>query len=154
MFEGKTQHPLSAHLAPLEVSTLNAMWQLFTQIGKFWQNLEASADYQSQLTAFMGNRIDFDPLYHQYYTTAQQVIEQLIQEHGQEGAYTFLFTDPTANQSPPSTPLAITRQKVSNEFIALQLSLGGFKAFGGAINYPGYFGGANVPDEPAPYRTF
>ncbi len=55
-------------------------------------------------------------------------------------------------QTPPVTPFQLTRQYVSNELIALQLSLGGFLRWG-AINYPGYFGGANVPGMPAPYRT-
>jgi hypothetical protein len=154
MFEGQSKHPLSSNLAPLDDSTLDAMWQLFAQLGKFWHNVEDSTPYQSRLFSFMANRIDFDPMYRQYYITAQQVIADLIAERGQAAAYQYLLTDPTANQTPPATPLAIARQKVSNEFIALQLSLGGFQAFGGALNYCGYFGGANVPGMPAPYRTF
>jgi hypothetical protein len=153
MLTQKTQHPLSVNLPPLEGTVLNAMYQLFSQIGKFWRNIDDSSPYQARLFTFMANRIDIDPMYQQYYQTAQQVIEQLITQYGVDGAYQFLFTDATANQSPPTTPLAIARQKVSNEFIALQLSLGGFHAFGGALNYPGYFGGANVPGAPAPYRT-
>lgn len=155
MFDSpKTQHPLSAKLAPLETSTLDAMYQIFEQIGKFWDNVADSSVYKTRLFAFMGNRIDIDPLYRQYYTTAQATMADLVAQHGTDKAYEILFTDASANRSPPSTPLAITRQKVSNEFIALQLSLGGFQAFGGALNYPGYFGGANVPGAPAPYRTF
>ncbi|WKV52474.1 MULTISPECIES: hypothetical protein [Dickeya] len=154
MSDINTQHYLSAQLAPLGTTTLDAMWQLFVHIGKFWRNLDDSPTYQPLLYSFMANRIDIDPLYQQYYATAQTVIAQLIQEHGQESAYTFLFTDASANQPPALTPLTITRQKVSNEFVALQLSLGGFKSFGGALNYPGYFGGANVPGAPAPYRSF
>jgi hypothetical protein len=149
----KTVHPLSRTLAPTDSDTRAAMWQLFDQIGRFWCNVADSTPYRSRLYSFMDNRIDFDPLYKQYYATAQKVMADLIAQRGEGPAYEFLFTDAAANQTPPSTLLALTRQKVSNEFIALQLSLGGCLAFG-ATNYPGYFGGANVPGMPPPYRTF
>jgi hypothetical protein len=109
--------------------------------------------YRSQLYTFMLNRISLRPIYQSYYVLAKTVMDELITTYGEEQAYVFLFTDKDAAQSPPETPLAVTRQKVANEFMALQLSLGGFKAWG-AINYCGFIGGPNIPGQPAPYRTF
>ena len=52
---------------------------------------------------------------------------ELVDTMGKDNAYRTLFTDKSANQSPPVTPLALVRQKVSNEFVAFQVSQGGFK---------------------------
>jgi hypothetical protein len=80
-------------------------------------------------------------------------MDELIAERGEEAAYALLFTDPGALETPPRTPLALVRQCVSNEFVAWQLALGGFKSWG-AENYCGYIGGAFIPGQPAPYRTW
>lgn len=127
------------------------MWKLFVQIGKFWDNLEEKDSYKTDLLAFMNNRISVDPSYIYDYRNAAEVIKELIYEHGDPKGYEVLFTDKSAIDDPPSTLLARARQKVSNEFIVLNLSLGGFK-FGGATNSLGYISGANIPGKP-PYRT-
>jgi hypothetical protein len=153
VYQDKARSPLGGSMAPPDEAVRKAMWRLFEQIGKFWKNIGDPSEYESRLYSFMSNRIAIDPLYVDYYATAQQVIEQLIADLGSEGAaFQHLFTDAQANASPPTTPIGITRQKVSNEFVALQMALGGFLSFG-ALNYPGYFGGANVPGAPVPYRT-
>lgn len=127
------------------------MWQLFVQIGKFWDNLEESDEYRSDLLVFMKNRISLDPSYLHEYKNASAVIKELTYELGEEGAYEKLFTSKEAIDDPPSTPLASARSKVSNEFIVLQLSVGGFKAFG-AKNSLGYIAGGNIKGD-TPYRT-
>lgn len=160
MYQKTAKHPLSNEPSLLsdEPSLLSdetyvAMWQIFVHIGKFWQNMDDPTPYKLQLYSFMLNRINLRPIYSIYYISAQKVMAKLIAEKGEDKAYEFLFTDKDAAKTPPETLIALTRQKVANEFMALQLSLGGFKAFG-AENYCGYIGGANIPGQPAPYRSF
>ncbi|MEW5757528.1 MAG: hypothetical protein AB1810_14630 [Pseudomonadota bacterium] len=152
MYQTNEMHPLSRELPPLDDATRNAMWKLFIQIGQFWMNMHDPSAFKSRVYSFVDNRISLDPLYREYYMTARDVIAQLVSEYGEQDGYRRLFTDSAGLISPPTTALAITRQKVSNELIALQLAVGGFKAFG-AKNYCGYFGGPNLPDAPPPYRT-
>ncbi|MBB5020466.1 hypothetical protein HNQ59_003786 [Chitinivorax tropicus] len=153
MYQQTLNHPANLHGQPLTAGVYQAMYQLFEQICLFWGNLDNPEQYQSRLFAFMDNRIRLHPEYKDIYTSAQHTLDELINALGQQAAYQLLFTDQAANQAPPTTPLAMVRQKVSNEFIAFQVSQGGFKAFSGAINYPSFIAGAWVPGQPAPYRT-
>jgi hypothetical protein len=153
MYQAKAQHPLHGELGPLSDEVREAMWRLFVHAGLFWNIVADARPYRSRLFSFMSNRIALMPLYTDYYKIAKRVIEELIAKHGgdENAGYGELFTSDAAAQAPPTTPLALTRQSVSNEFVALQMALGGFKAFG-AKNCSGYFGGANVPGAPPPYR--
>lgn len=151
IYEERYVNPARALVAATEPSVRAAMFDLFSAIGVFWGTVTDSEPFRLRLYNFMENRIDLDPLYEKYYLSAAAVLIDLLQQHGNPGGYEFLFTDPTATKTPPLTPLAITRQKVANEFIALQMSLGGFLAFG-AKNAPGFFGGVNDPSRPPPYR--
>lgn len=146
-------HPLSADLPPIGDDVFTVLWELFTQIGKFWQNMDDPSPYKILVYNFMLNRMNLRPIYHDYYAKAPAVIKQLKDQLGPDKAYEFLFTDQDANKAPPETPVAVVRQNIVNEFIALQLALGGFKAFG-AVNYYGFIGGANIPGQQVPYRTF
>lgn len=154
-------HAFSKAEVRIEDDLFASMWQLFLQIGKFWKNGRfvkagndpaTEASIQSQLLDFMNNRIEQDACYIGEYRNARTVINQLIEEYGEKKAYENLFTRQVDAKSPPTTPFERARIKVSNEFILLQLALGGFKTFG-AKNYLGYFGGANVKGKP-PYRTY
>lgn len=129
------------------------MWDLFVAVGTYWRTLEDPAPLRSRFDSFLDNRIALMPLYAEYYAIAQRVIESLTSEHGGDAAsaYASLFTSEEANRQPPTTQLALTRQSVANEFVVLHTALGGFLAFG-AENWPGYFGGANVPGRAPPYR--
>ena len=128
------------------------MWELFERIVRHWQLFEANAGQRSQLQVFMQNRMRVDLNYYADYRNAASVIDELIQELGEDAAYEYLLTDAAANIAPPETRIARARQKVSNEFIALALAMGGFKRFG-ARNSPGYIGGANISGQ-TPYRTW
>lgn len=137
----------------LGAQTLESLWELFVAIGRFWRNVDDPAPMRSNFEVFVQNRIRFSPMYLAIYLSAVKVIDELKEELGEEAAYEYLFTNAQANESPPVSALQWTRQYVSNEFVAWQLALGGFKAFG-AENYDnGYFGGPNIPGRPAPYRT-
>lgn len=152
MYQASEPHHLSASLPPIREEVFASMWRLFVHIGKFWSNMDAPEPYKTQLYTFMVNRISLDPIYHQYYLLAKEVTDRLIDKLGEDAAYAFLFTDPEAADTASKSALALTRQFVSNEFIAWQLALGGFKAWG-ALNYCGYIGGAYIPGETVPYRT-
>ena len=153
MYQPAAKHPLSPDMPSIDDDVFASMWDLFVHIGKFWGNMDDASPLRSELYSFMLDRIKLRPTYDQYYACAHRVMHELVRSRGAEQAYEYLFTDPDANQSPPETPVAVTRQMVANEFIALQLCLGGFKAFG-ALNYCGYIGGANIPHVQIPYRTF
>jgi hypothetical protein len=154
-YNQETQHnPYGNEHIEVENEVQESMWNLFKAIGKFWTEKESPESMKSGLVAFMRNRISLNATYRDYYRNAQEVIDELIAEYrSKDKAYEFLFTYPGANIQPPGNKLAYTRQMVSNEFITLYLALGGFKHFGGALNYQSYFGGANIPGDP-PYRTY
>jgi len=153
MYQNSINHPANKDSEPLASEVFDAMFDLFAQICAFWNNLDDPGQYRSRLFTFMDNRMRLRPEYRGYYISARQTMIELVATMGKDEAYRKLFTDPSANQSPPTTPLALVRQKVSNEFVAFQVSQGGFKAFTGAINYPNFIAGAYVPGEHAPYRT-
>ena len=141
------------HEEPLPDSrTLARLWGLFVALGTHWQNNEDPESMKSNFLVFITNRIRLDPSYADEYRNAAAVLDELITELGETRAYEKLMTDPAANISPPATRIAHARQRVSNEFIALQLALGGFKAFG-ATNYLGYISGPNIAGQP-PYRIY
>lgn len=149
----EARHHARPHQEPFpDERTLNRLWGLFVAIGTFWQNNAEPQRMRSNLLVFIANRIKVDLAYAAEYDNAAEVLDELIAELGEPGAYEKLLTDPQANISPPTTRLARARQKVSNEFVALQLALGGFKAFG-ATNYLGYIGGANIEGQ-LPYRGY
>jgi len=131
-----------------------SMYELFTHIGIFWENTPENSDLRVDLFTFMNNRISIDSSYVDEYINAKLVLDAMIREHGgdKDKAYADCFTSPQGLENPPKSRLAKARVKVSNEFIAFQLTMGGFTAFG-AENYPGYIAGAYIPGEKAPYRT-
>lgn len=137
----------------LEESIFKAMYELLEQIGVFWKNTPEGNNLKTDLYTFMKNRISIDPAYLEEYRNAVTVLEEFKREFAtKEEAYAAFFQDKEGLQDPPQTHLAFARQKVSNEFIDFQLSMGGFKSFG-AKNYPGYISGAYIEGKPAPYRT-
>ncbi|MCJ8274117.1 MAG: hypothetical protein MJK04_32545 [Psychrosphaera sp.] len=153
MYQTHLNHPSNQAAQPLDPAVYQSMFHLFEHICLFWQNLDNPKEYKSRLFVFMDNRMRLRPEYRQHYIVAKQTMDELIEMMGEQPAYELLFTDKDAYQGDPDTPLAVTRQKVSNEFITFQISQGGFKTFGGE-NSLGYIGGAYIQDEPIPYRSF
>jgi hypothetical protein len=137
----------------LDQATAEVIWRLFLAICARWQNVAEPEKMKSRVAAFLLNRIQMDTCYSAEYRDAAQVLDELQARLGSwEAACEFLLSDPGANMAPPSSKLQRARQKVANELCALQLALGGFAAFGGAKNYPGFISGVNG-DGPVPYRT-
>lgn len=138
--------------ADLDAATVAGLWELFVQICIFWKNVPNPEPMYTRFESFLGNRIERDPNYVSEYRNAVEVIKELVKEKGPAEGYRFLLTNQQAGNAPAQTSLQRARQRVVNEFIQLQLSLGGFKDFTQAINYPGYIAGVNGTG-PTPYRT-
>jgi hypothetical protein len=146
------KHPLSDSAPEISPELFESMWALFAMIANYWGIMNDAGLHRTQLLNFMINRIKLDPLYLGYYISTANVLKDLIEKLG-AGAYQELFTNAAAGtETPPQTPMGIARQRVSNEFVSLHLALGAFKAFG-AVNYPGFVGGPNIPGVAPPYRT-
>ena len=155
MYQQRTRHPLSP-LVPIEPTEVeDAMWDLFVAVGKYWKLTDDPVGYRGRFKTFMENRISLDPLYITFYSAAKKLIDELTAGHGLAVAYETVFAakDRRPPTGTPESELEFIQYYVANEFIAFRLALGGFKDFG-ALNYCGYFGGANITGEPAPYRTF
>jgi hypothetical protein len=155
MYQDRVKHPLSATLPDTDGDVDQAMWELFVAVGDFWQLGDKPEPYRQRLESFMSNRIALNPLYKDYYSKAAQLIAKLASEGTKLSAYETIFTskDRTPPAGPPANELDLVQRNVANEFVAFRVALGGFLSFG-ALNYCGYFGGANIPGQPAPYRTF
>jgi len=148
MYQRRARNVLSSPNPVVAAETEAAMWDLFVAIGEFWQLNENMAGYPLRLRAFMANRISLHPAYEGYYAVAARHITAEIAQLGRDEAYKKLFT----RETPPEGSAArVAKKQVSDELVELRLALGGFLAFG-ALNYNGYFGGANLPDD-VPYRT-
>ena len=104
---------------------------------------------------FLENRIALNPIYPGLYELTSTYLTDSKADKGAEAAFQSLFFVKDRGSAPevPESPLEFIQTYVVNELIALRLALGGFADFG-AINYCGFFGGANMPDRSAPYRTF
>lgn len=155
MYQARVSNVVIPDESTIEPAVDEAMWRLFVAIGEFWNLGDDPQPYRLRLRAFMANRIRFSPIYRDFYVVARTVIDGLIAQTGDKAkAYEQLFTlkPRVPSPVPPQTQLEFAQQYVANELIALRLSLGSFKAFG-AINYCGYFGGANIEGQPVPYRT-
>ncbi len=144
------QHDLRALDTPL----LETLWNLFSHIAKRWDPDCATAPMKSNFLVFISNRIETDYHYLSDYRNAADMIQELANIEGSlSGGMDRLLTDVVGSVQPPLTRLARARQFVSNEFVQLFLSLGGFKKYGSPLNYQGYIGGGNFPGR-APYRTY
>ena len=151
MYRSRAVH-LLAPLPQDETGVIDAtLWSLWEAIGKYWQLGDDPEQYRSRLRTFMDNRVSINPLYQGYFDVARAVISALIDAHGSSKAFEVLFQMKTGSGVPQS-PLEATKRFVIDEFIAMRLAFGGFRSFG-ATNSCGYFGGANIADEPVPYRT-
>ena len=151
MYQARVRSAVSPRALEALGDVDDEMWALFLAIGAFWSLTDDTTGYRGRLQAFMANRVSLDVGYLGYYALAADVIEALRAETGSsEAAYTKLFTAKPSGGEEDSDLVAV-KAKVADEFIAWRLALGGFLDFG-ALNYRGYIGGANLPDEPVPYR--
>jgi hypothetical protein len=159
LYQPKVRHVLSPRVPDADGAIDAKMWPLFLAVGTFWKLSDNSDQYRERFRAFLSDRVSINPLYADFYDLAARLLEQMSSEHGREAAITKLLTSRERKVPPalapaqlsPETELEFVQVYVVNEFIALRVALGGFADFGG-VNYCGFFGGANIADEPIPYR--
>jgi len=152
-YDLEARYLIQNDLRQLDNALIDELWKLFLNIARFWGNSEKSADMKNNFLIFISNRLQTDYNYLTDYVNAVAVVKELDGVYGAGKGYEKLLTGPFANVNPPQSRLARARQRVANEFIKLQLALGGFKRFGSDKNYPGYICGPNLPDN-TPYRTY
>lgn len=154
MYDSKARHPLSPPTPdPLAHAVYEAMWDLFVAIGTMWELTDDPNQYRLRFRTFLENRIGLDPLYAGYYLAAAAVIADLTRQADANAAYRLIFfNENPKNLQVNAELLQAVQQKVAFEFIARRMALGSFVNFG-AEAYQGYMAGANLPDQPAPYRT-
>jgi len=129
------------------------MWDLFLAIGEMWLLTDDPQQYRLRFRTFLENRIALNPLYAGYYLATATFIADLIQQANADAAWQLIFfnRNPLNLEFSP-TLLQAVQQHVAYEFISRRVALGSFANFG-ATAYQGYIAGANLPDQPAPYRT-
>jgi hypothetical protein len=154
MYESKARHPLSpATPDPLPQAVYEAMWDLFVAIGTMWQLTDDPNQYRLRFRTFLENRIALHPLYAGYYLAAAVMLADLTKQADANAAYQLIFFNQNPNNLKVNPELLkAVQQKVAFEFIARRMALGSFVNFG-ATAYLGYMAGANLPDQPVPYRT-
>ena len=129
------------------------MWQIFVAIGPAWKFDDDVESYRLRFHTFLQNRLALYPFYEAFYRAAMGLVEELAAQKNLKAAYQLIFfnTNPHNLQYLPEV-MQIVKQYVVNEFINFRLACGSFRVWG-AINYLSYFGGANLENEPTPYRT-
>lgn len=154
MYDSKARHPLSPPTPdPLPHAVYEAMWNLFLAIGEMWQLTDDPGQYRLRFRTFLENRIALDPLYSAYYLAAAAMIADLTRQADAHAAYELIFFNRNPRNLKVNAELfQAVQQNVAFEFIARRMALGSFVNFG-AKAYQGYMAGANLPDQPAPYRT-
>jgi len=154
MYQNRASHALDQGSPKIPDDVVEAMWGIFVAIGDFWVLGDDPEPYRLRFQAFLTNRIALNPIYSNLYAAALRLVRELVKAHGKAKGYELLFTQKPRSGpvGPPQTELEFIQLYVTNEFISLRLALGSFKSFG-AVNYCGYFGGANIEGQPTPYRT-
>jgi hypothetical protein len=152
--------PRTKHAAP-DAAVQTALWEIFVAIGTFWKLTDTADDYRCRFEAFVTDRLVFNSLYRDFYAHAANYLTTLKHTAGSDGkAYAILFTQKakvvpaalTAITAVPQNELDFVQTYVVNEFIALRITLGGFKDFG-ASHTIGFPGGANIEGRAPSYRV-
>ena len=154
MYRARVVHPFVEGAQPAPDAETMTLWSLFIAIGDHWALGDDPDPYYHRLLTFMRNRINVNPLYPDSYHDGAALIDAMVAELGAKTAFDKILSEkPRIPPSgTPATPLEALQRFVVNEFIAFRLAAGSFRAFG-AINYPGYPAGANIADQPIPYRS-
>ncbi len=110
---------------------IDGLWRAFAAIGEAWQNTVHDSDgLRSSWLDFLIQKCTTRPSYIAEYVSALAVFDELIAVYGESSAFSTLFFESGVdNVAPPLTRLAHAKQYVINEFIRVQIVVGGFKNF-------------------------
>ena len=142
--------PIPPQLLPVKDQILTdsereTLWQLFAEINQAW-SLGGVENYKSSWLEFVETKISTSPNFTAEYSNAASVVRELIDVFRND-AFKMLFFHNGIPSGPPITRLAHAKKFVVDEFIRVQIVLGGFKAFvkesdKEQANYRGYIGGS------------
>lgn len=126
------------------------LWTIFEFIGTNWGNAQFCAMPKDQFIEVVNWQVNLNSVYSNYYSTAVVQYQGLLAAYGgnQQLALKALFQQ---NQLPNLNPDVGTH--VLYEFMCWQVLSGGFRAFGGYVNYTGWMGGGSYLNNPPPYRS-
>jgi hypothetical protein len=110
---------------------VDGLWQAFVAIGDAWQNtVHESAGLRSSWLDFVVEKCTTRPSYIGEYVAALEVFDELVEMYGEVEAFPKMFFESGVDSStPPLTRLAHAKQFVIDEFIRVQIVIGGFKDF-------------------------
>lgn len=130
----------------LTKTELEILWKLFVAIGNEWQ-IENVPSFRSAWLEFVQVKMSSPPDFTAEYSNAASVVEELLHVYGNPAGYRMLLINHGIPAGPPETRLAHAKRFVADEFIRVQILLGGFKSFVDPadheeVNYRGYMGGS------------
>ncbi len=121
---------LPAEPRPPSEAEIDGLWRVFVAIGETWQNtVHDSAGLRSSWLDFLTQKCVTRPSYIGEYSSALSVFEELDRTHGDAAMDTLFFHSGVNSSTPPTTRLAHAKQYVVDEFIRVQIVIGGFKNF-------------------------
>lgn len=122
------------------------LWKLFVAISEEWQ-IGNVLSFRSGWLEFIQVKMSSPPDFTAEYSNAASVVEELLHVYGDPAGYRMLLIDHGIPTGAPQTRLAHAKRFVVDEFIRVQILLGGFKSFVDPadheeVNYRGYMGGS------------
>lgn len=125
---------------------LETLWKLFLAIGAEWR-IENVPSFHSAWLEFIEVKTNSAPDFTAEYSNAASVVNELLFVYGDPAGYRMLLINHGLTPGPPETRLAHAKRFVADEFIRVQILLGGFKSFvdpadRDEANYRGYMGGS------------
>jgi hypothetical protein len=122
---------LPADPRPPTDAEIAGLWRAFVAIGEIWENtVHDSAGLHSSWLDFVTHRCTTRPSYIGEYVSALGVFDELIAANGEAEAFRKLFFESGVDAAdPPVTRLAHAKLFVIDEFIRVQIVIGGFKDF-------------------------
>lgn len=130
----------------LTKAELEVLWRLFVAIAEEWQ-IRNVLSFRSGWLEFVQVKMSSPPDFTAEYSNAASVVEELLYIYGDPLGYQMLLFNHGIPAGPPQTRLAHAKRFVADEFIRVQILLGGFKSFvdpaeHDEVNYRGYMGGS------------
>lgn len=135
------------------------LWDLYGAIARNWE-IPDVANQRSSWEEFIREKTGQPPCFVAEYSNAVAVVREVTALYGEEAGFRMIFLKHGLPAGPPLTRLAHAKAFVVDEFMRIQVLLGGFKSFVAdedkeLTNYEGYMGGSRYNRRPTvrPYRA-